>query len=416
MSFMRNSHERSMKSLIIFFSIFLSAGWFVEAQDIPNDNATRQSILLEKRKEKSRHLTTYRVTDAEARIRKYEKIKFPTNIFIKGWNGFRPLIGGMPSGSGFVVGGGYIYGLGDQYFQWQVNGRYSTKGYKIADFQLLYPTPQEKRRFELKGSAEYRDLTSLSFFGIGNESSKADQSNYLLKDRNAYAHLWINPRGLLSFGAQGGWYAAETGVGDSGRSFDAVEVPGFGVSRTNYAVAGGWVEFDIRDKWAEPPVGIEARFTAMRYDQLDNNQFDFTRYIADIKGYIPLGYRSRILAVRLRTSHSDRDQESSVPFYLMETLGGAKTLRGFDEYRFRDRRNLLIQAEYRWEVWAYIDMTVFVDTGKVFSELRNFDFEDLHTGYGLGLRLHTPSNWRLRFDLARSSEGFKFHVGTGPSF
>ena len=46
---------------------------------------------------------------------RWEKAKFPTNWLIKGWRGFRPVIGGMPSGSGFVFGGGYIHGLDAQY-------------------------------------------------------------------------------------------------------------------------------------------------------------------------------------------------------------------------------------------------------------------------------------------------------------
>ena len=46
-----------------------------------------------------------------------------------------------------------------------------------------------------------------------------------------------------------------------------------------------------------------------------------TRVIADVKGYIPLGPKNRILALRLRTSHSLDDENDEVPFYLMETLG-----------------------------------------------------------------------------------------------
>lgn len=382
--------------------------------------SSRQEILTRRRREKAQQLEPYKVSAWEARIRRWEEQKFPQNIFVKGWHGFRPLIGGMPSGSGLVLGGGYAHGLENQYFQFQTNARYSTKGYTTADAEVVYPTPQELRRFEIRGRTAYRDLTSLQFFGLGNDSSPDSKSTYLLNDKSASAYLWLNPRGLLSFGAQASWYTAETGPGDGDRSLETVfepeEVAGFGVPRTDFAVAGGWVEFDIRDKWAEPPIGIEARITGLRYENTAGHGFDFTRWVADVKGYVPLGYRSRILAIRFRTSHSDRDADDLIPFYLMETLGGAKTIRGFDEYRFRDRRNLLLQVEYRWEIWAYADMTVFVDTGKVFSDLDDFNFKDLHTGYGIGLRVHTPGGWRLRLDLARSTEGTKFHVSSGPSF
>jgi outer membrane protein assembly factor BamA len=412
------------KTIRILVVSLLLGGSSLSAQEESSEEtkpaSTRQEELRRTREEKAKNLEPYEVSSTESRIRGLEKIKFPQNIFVKGWRGFRPVIGGMPSGSGTVFGGGYVHGLENQYFLSQANARYSTKGYTTADAEIIYPTPQEKRRFEIKGRTEYRDLTSLRFFGIGNDTSKDDRATYLLNDRSAYSYFWLNPRGLLSFGAEVGWYSAETGPGDDDDSaetlFEPREIPGFGTPRNDYGVAGGWVEFDIRDKWEEPPVGIEARVTALRFEDLDENNFDFTRIIADIKGYIPLGYRSRILAFRFRTSHSDRESGSLVPFYLMETIGGAQTIRGFDEFRFRDRRNFVLSVEYRWEIWAFVDMTVFVDTGKVFSGMDDFNLKDLHTGYGFGLRIHTPGGFRLRFDVARSVEGVKFHINAGPSF
>jgi outer membrane translocation and assembly module TamA len=100
----------------------------------------------------------------------------------------------------------------------------------------------------------------------------------------------------------------------------------------------------------------------------------------------------------------------------METVGGAGTIRGFSEERFRDTRNLLMSAEYRWEAWTHLDLAIFVDAGKVFSRADEFNFSGLHTGYGFGARFHTPGGFVLRFDLARSPEGTKLHIGAGPSF
>ena len=124
----------------------------------------------------------------------------------------------------------------------------------------------------------------------------------------------------------------------------------------------------------------------------------------------------RVLALRFRTSHSFADDGKLVPFYLMETIGGAKDLRGYKEYRFRDTRNVLVSAEYRWEVAPFADMSVFFDAGKVFEDASDFDLDRLHTGYGVGLRVHTPPNFVLRMDVAHSREGFRFHISGGPSF
>ncbi|MFQ5793396.1 MAG: BamA/TamA family outer membrane protein, partial [Acidobacteriota bacterium] len=263
-------------------------------------------------------------------------------------------------------------------------------------------------------------LTSLRFFGLGNGSSADDRSTYLLRDTRVRGALWINPRGLLSFGVESGFLRVETGPGKAGRSletvFDPAEVTGFGVPRTEYSVVGGWAEFDVREKSVDPAVGVVARITALRYDDRDLNLFDFTRLVGDVKVYIPLGHRNRIFALRFRTSHSTADRGDQVPFYLMETLGGPTTIRGFRQYRFRDTRNLLLNVEYRWEVWTYLDFSFFFDAGKVFSDEDDFDFSGLHTGYGFGMRAHAPGDVRFRIDLARSREGFKLHIGGGPSF
>ena len=69
---------------------------------------SRQEILLEKKKDKAKELSSYEVSKLEARVLRLERIRFPRNIFKRGFHGIRPLIGGMPSGSGFAGGVGYL--------------------------------------------------------------------------------------------------------------------------------------------------------------------------------------------------------------------------------------------------------------------------------------------------------------------
>jgi outer membrane protein assembly factor BamA len=390
----------------------------VEAQE--PEAETREELLLRKRREKAETVSPYGISKAEARVKGIEDARFPQKIFQKGWRGFRPVIGGMPSGSGTVLGGGYIRGLENEYFQFQANGRWSTKGYTMADAEFVLPPPQIGRRIEFKLRGEYRDFTSLRFYGLGNDSSVDDESTYLLNDRSVTAYFWLNPRGLFSLGVMGGLVSTLTDSGEEDESiedlFDPADVPGFQDPRTEYAFTGGWAEFDIRDKWEEPPVGIVARVTSARYEDTGISEHDFTRIIGDVKAYVPLGARNRVLALRLRSSHSFADEGKVVPFYLMETLGGAKDVRGFREYRFRDARNFLASAEYRWEVWNYVDFSFFFDAGKVFQDASDFNFDKMHTGYGFGVRAHAPPNFVLRFDLAKSTEGLRFHISGGPSF
>ncbi len=197
--------------------------------------------------------------------------------------------------------------------------------------------------------------------------------------------------------------------------FAPVSVPGFAGDSRDFNVYRAGARLSLLDKLI-PSAGLTLSVEGQRYDDQDSNFFDFSRIVGEVKAYVPLGYRNRMLAIRFRTSHSTADDNQRVPFYLMETIGGARTIRGYREYRFRDTRNLLLNVEYRWEVWTYVDFTLFFDAGKVFSDASETDFTGLHTGYGFGIKAHGPGGTILRVDLARSTEGYRLHIGAGPSF
>jgi hypothetical protein len=64
---------------------------------------TRQEILRRKREEKRDELAPHIVSGAESRVLAFESGNFPASVFERGWRQIRPVIGGMPSGSGFVA-------------------------------------------------------------------------------------------------------------------------------------------------------------------------------------------------------------------------------------------------------------------------------------------------------------------------
>ena len=86
--------------------------------------------------------------------------------------------------------------------------------------------------------------------------------------------------------------------------------------------------------------------------------------------------------------------------------GASRRWRGFREFRFRDRNSLLFTAEYRWEAWWALDPALFVDAGKVASRRNDLDLSDLEVSYGIGFRVHSTNSFIMRFDLAKSREGF----------
>ena len=380
--------------------------------------ATRAEILEREREAKRGRLEPQVVSAAEQRVLNFEKINFPQNVFVRGWHQFRPIIGGMPSGSGFVVGPGFINGLDRESFDLQANARISIRGFTTFDTLVNFPTQLSDAPVLGYARAEARNLTELRFFGLGPDSGAGNRLTYELQDRTFDTGFRGRATRFLGFGASGGYLAAHVRGGTGNRSifevFPPDLIPGAG-DKTSYITFGGDVEIDLRDE-VERRVGVVLRFDARRYDDITDDEFDFDHVVGEIQGHIPLGTRNRIFAVRVRSANSTGRNGGAVPFYLMETLGGGDTIRGFREYRFRDERNILINAEYRWEVWTYMDFTFFYDAGKVFSDAADLNFEDLETGYGFGIRTHVPGGFTLRMDVARSDEGVKFHFGGGPRF
>ena len=104
------------------------------AQDEPR---TRAEILRLTREEKSSQLYPYVISPAEQRVRFLETWRLPRRLFTKGFGGFRPVIGGMPSGSGLVGGGGYIAGYNSDLLQFTANARISARGYQTYDAGVL---------------------------------------------------------------------------------------------------------------------------------------------------------------------------------------------------------------------------------------------------------------------------------------
>jgi outer membrane translocation and assembly module TamA len=135
--------------------------------------------------------------------------------------------------------------------------------------------------------------------------------------------------------------------------------------------------------------------------------FDFTRVEADVRQYLSAFAERRVLALRLFASTSDADAGSRVPFYLMRSLGGHDSLRGFRDYRFRGPHAILTQVEYRYEIWSGFDAALLYDAGKVTDRRADLNFMRLEQDYGIGFRVNTDNGVILRVDAGFGSRDGK---------
>lgn len=390
-------------------------------EDVPDQQQepkTRQAILARKRQEKSLQLQPYENSSGERRLLAYEKRPFLAKLTDKGYRGARLRIGGMPAGSGFVFGGGYVVGFEREDFLFTVDALYSTKNYTQLSTRLDYLPPQLEERLKFFVTAEYHNYKSLGFFGLGGASRKDDESSFKDEARSLGFGTSFAPHRMFEIDATARILNSNIGPGKDDPSFDGIFDPDLlpGPDGSDYFAYGG----NIRFKWLDsdyPEAGVVWVAGSERFSDRAGNNFNFTRVTSELQVHVPLGYRSRRLAFRAMTSHSLADAGQQIPFHVMETIGGAKTMRGFSEFRFRDTRNLLMNLEYRWEIWTYADMALFADAGKVFNRFGDFDLSNLEASYGAGLRFHFPgTGTSFRLDLARSQEGIVLHISGGPKF
>jgi hypothetical protein len=385
------------------------------SQEVVAGKDSRQDLLREKRREKAKHLSPYEVSPGEARVHWVEETHLPEKILVRGWHGIRPVIGGGEQGAGRLVGGiGYVQGLDSEVLQLTVNARTSTNSYQVLDAQIDFPTALSDSPLRVSLDASFRNLKRFSFYGIGNDSDRL-RTFYRIKDSWAGGVLNYQANRFVELGLDARWLSARTDAGFKEPSLETVfppeSVPGFDVPRSDYTVYGARANIDLRDH-GFPRSGVKVLLEARRFDDRDD-RFDFTRLAGETIAYLPLGYRNRILAARFATSHSMPDRGQEVPFYLMEPVGGSRTLRGFDADRFRDVRNLMINLEYRWEVWTFADFALLYDWGKVFASADDFDLSGLKQGYGFAVRAHSPVGGVMRWDITHSKEGWRMYLWLG---
>lgn len=89
------------------------------------------------------------------------------------------------------------------------------------------------------------------------------------------------------------------------------------------------------------------------------------------------------------------------PSHKLYYLGGLGTLRG-REYRAFEGKNLFFaSAEYGVRVLTALELVYFIDSGEVWYNTTGFDWNDLSSDMGIGIRFEAPGVGDVRVDVAR---------------
>jgi hypothetical protein len=322
-------------------------------------------------------------------------------------DGFYPETGGMIPGAALSAGPGYRRHLFGDRMVVDASAAISWRRYKMTQAQIAWPGLLHGR-VSIGAQVQYHDFTQISHFGVGPDTLKSSRTNYRLRDLDTLGFATLRATPWLTItGRAGVLQPVDNGAGLSSQHpptterFGETSAPAVGV-QLNYLHADVAGEIDTRDVPGYPAQGGRYRLSLATFHDRDLARYSFRRVEADAVQYIRFGRTALALRGRIDVSATGRTQD--VPFYLLPTLGGSSTLRGYADYRFRDRHALLVDAEYRWPLLPFVDAAVFYDAGSVAPRVGGLGRRWL-TNYGVGVRAHSATHLIARFDVARGREG-----------
>lgn len=170
--------------------------------------------------------------------------------------------------------------------------------------------------------------------------------------------------------------------------------------------------YDTRDDLFNPHVGT---YGALGISHAGlGGAFNFNKYTAEVRHYIPLADRHTIALRGWYGTVSGGNIPGSEFFY----AGGVDTLRGYQQNRFVGTNFIVMNAEYRFPLGniKFLNGAVFGDIGNAWFP--GVTDSSLKIDGGIGLRIVFPSLGLgvIRVDYAFSQDGGRASIGIGQSF
>jgi outer membrane protein insertion porin family len=332
----------------------------------------------------------------------------------------------------FSIGGGYsqsdglvgIIELGDNNFRgtgdkvklhWEFGG----SGSNGRNYELSYTRPWLDSKQTSASVSLYNMTNEYTDYGY-NGDDRAIRSTYDRKRRGwdltlgrpqgEYVHNYVTFKNrtddYVKFVSGPVDYKAAAGAANYDANYNNQWLhDNFGLTRS---VTLGRV-FDSRDNVFNPTEGTRFSLSAEFAGKALGGDFDFNKYTAEDRNYFKVGH-AQVVAVRLTAGYADGRMPDSGKFY----VGGADTLRGYNDEQFKGNKMLAATAEYRFPVIKKVEGVVFGDIGNAWDG-EGYKLNDLKSSVGVGIRVTTPLG-PIRLDYARGQEGGKTHFSFGGQF
>ena len=315
-----------------------------------------------------------------------------------------------------------LRGTGDKFkVHWEIGGKKKYKNYQVS---------------YLKPWIDHRG-TSLGFSFFNREDEYTDYNS----DGSEVAEYNKKSRGFnISFGRQTGEYTRDYLTLESRKDtyrFDpdensnslyrydmdgtygpnnGIDFKGMNYVGKNFGTINSitWQKvYDSRDNIYDPTRGRRISYTAQWAGHGLGGDFDFYKFTAETRMYKKLGSKN-VLAFRARGGFIQGD----APYSQLFTLGGADSLRGYEDDQFRGKYMYNATLEFRFPIVKKVSGVLFTDIGDAwdapnvtwYNSKKTFNY-----GVGAGIRVTTPIG-PVKLDYGVGKHKNKFHFSFGTQF
>jgi len=253
----------------------------------------------------------------------------------------------------------------------------------------------------------------LLYYGIGPTAKKEDEqlvnSNYILIRERVLRKIVPNFFGGLELDFQ---KIYNVNIESSGSSLP----PPAGSNGTQNFGMGAGLVYDNRHNALNVRKGYFAEFAMLRYSPRLGSDFKFQSITIDTRIYRNIR-KGQVFAAQLY----GQSVSGNVPFNQLALVGGEGLGRGYYLGRYRDKKYIAAQAEYRFLPFGFskrLGGAVFVASGIVAPTVKDLSLGNLLPSGGFGLRFlaFPKKDIFLRFDVGFTKEGPAFYIFSGEAF
>ena len=293
-----------------------------------------------------------------------------------------------------------------------------------ADYKIEIP----KTRIFQEGVASYSRSSAESFYGIGQDTSLGDYSTY--QPEETKLENFLGYRLTQTTDAATSFVYQKMNIGNGNRDRVGKIKEHFrafpGINGGDLIGVTSSLNHDNRDHKNDPKRGGYEGVGFSYYHDADENNFQYFKVSASASHYVPIFSDRRIFAVKVVGEKNQELGSGQIPFFNLARLGGStvssgsELLRSFDFNRFLDQGLLVMNTEYRYNVYEYGDFagdafTLF-DVGEVFKEFHDIEFKALKFSVGGGFNVKFRRYTFFSISIARGNEGWRAGTHTKISF